>query len=221
MTSASSTPSGQPRGARPPLLGPLITATERPAGETASAFEPLPPLRTSAAAPAYAGLPVPEEEPLVEVVTSSAEPPPIDDLPWLGSSPPPAGDAHDSPHHGAAAPLDDDRDAQTADEYPPVGLTEIGSEEEVPFIDLETLAALDPDPPALPHLPGQDPLERGNAEEMAERLERLARSLRQRGATGPLTEAGSDPLGALITGYLLGLDQARGAPEGGAPGSSG
>ena len=40
-------------------------------------------------------------------------------------------------------------------------------------------------------------------EDVARRLERIARSLREKGVPGPL--ASNDPLGALITGYLLGL----------------
>lgn len=42
-------------------------------------------------------------------------------------------------------------------------------------------------------------------EEVAARLERIARSLRERGPAGPLAGEATDPLGALITGYLLGL----------------
>jgi hypothetical protein len=42
-------------------------------------------------------------------------------------------------------------------------------------------------------------------DELAARLERIAHALRQKGAAGPLTEAAGDPLGALITGYLLGM----------------
>lgn len=53
--------------------------------------------------------------------------------------------------------------------------------------------------------------DRGEAdvEEVAERLERIARSLRQHGLTGPLADR--DPLGALIAGYLLGSTSRRDA----------
>ena len=42
-------------------------------------------------------------------------------------------------------------------------------------------------------------------ESVARRLEGIARTLREKGPTGPLEEHGSDPLGALITGYVLGI----------------
>lgn len=47
-------------------------------------------------------------------------------------------------------------------------------------------------------------------EEIAMRLERIARSLREGGAAGPLTGQGTDPLGALITGYILGVSESAG-----------
>jgi hypothetical protein len=49
------------------------------------------------------------------------------------------------------------------------------------------------------------PVPSSAVEGVAQRLERIARTLRERGATGPLEEDGSDPLGALITGYVLGM----------------
>ncbi len=44
---------------------------------------------------------------------------------------------------------------------------------------------------------------------VAERLERIAASLRARGAAGPLAEYKDDPLAAIVTGYLLGLGDQR------------
>lgn len=46
-------------------------------------------------------------------------------------------------------------------------------------------------------------------EEVAQRLERIATLLRERGPMGPLAEENADQLGALITGYLIGLNQAQ------------
>jgi hypothetical protein len=46
--------------------------------------------------------------------------------------------------------------------------------------------------------------------EVADRLERIARTLRQHGAAGPIVERETDPLGALITGYLLGYFEGSG-----------
>jgi hypothetical protein len=48
---------------------------------------------------------------------------------------------------------------------------------------------------------------------IAERLERIARTLRERGSAAPLAEQPTDPLGALITGYLLGFSEANDAEE--------
>jgi hypothetical protein len=45
------------------------------------------------------------------------------------------------------------------------------------------------------------------AREMAARLERIARALREHGPAGALGQPGGDPLAALITGYLLGSSQ--------------
>lgn len=45
---------------------------------------------------------------------------------------------------------------------------------------------------------------------VAERLERIATSLRTRGASGPLIEQPGDPLAALVTGYLLGITESKG-----------
>lgn len=57
-----------------------------------------------------------------------------------------------------------------------------------------------------PEFPGTGADSR-RVEEIATRLERIARSLREGGAAGPLTGHGKDPLGALITGYLLGVSE--------------
>lgn len=48
-----------------------------------------------------------------------------------------------------------------------------------------------------------------HTEEVAQRLERIAALLRERGPMGPLAEENADQLGALITGYLIGLNQAQ------------
>jgi hypothetical protein len=48
---------------------------------------------------------------------------------------------------------------------------------------------------------------------IADRLERIARTLRERGSAAPLAEQPTDPLGALITGYLLGFSEANNAEE--------
>jgi hypothetical protein len=42
------------------------------------------------------------------------------------------------------------------------------------------------------------------AHEVADRLERIARALRERGPTGALLDDAADPLGAFVTGYVLG-----------------
>lgn len=46
-------------------------------------------------------------------------------------------------------------------------------------------------------------------EQVAARLERIARALREEGPAGALADQGADPLGALITGYLLGVAESE------------
>ncbi|MQA89558.1 MAG: hypothetical protein GEU90_04915 [Gemmatimonas sp.] len=51
------------------------------------------------------------------------------------------------------------------------------------------------------------------AAEFADRLERIARTLRQQGAMAALAQHADDPLGAMVTGYLLGFSESvRRAP---------
>jgi hypothetical protein len=49
--------------------------------------------------------------------------------------------------------------------------------------------------------------------EVAERLERIARSLRERGLAGTLREHGADPLGAIVGAYLSGYLQSHRQPS--------
>lgn len=67
----------------------------------------------------------------------------------------------------------------------------------------------EPEPRRPPAPPGElaRSSEAQRVEEIATRLERIARSLRERGPAGPLADEGGDPLGAMVAGYLLGLSE--------------
>jgi hypothetical protein len=86
-------------------------------------------------------------------------------------------------------------------------------EDELPLLDQKNpavgaSAALENPPvPVTPMLPVSWPEPR-RLEEVAERLEGIARSLRDPESAGSLAAHAKDPLGALITGYLLGYFEA-------------
>jgi hypothetical protein len=93
-------------------------------------------------------------------------------------------------------------------------LGEPAPEDEPPLLDLDLTRSSDhptkgsaAGTPSAYHLP---PLaERGRVEDVASRLERIARALRERGPAGPLAEEGADALNALVTGYLLGFSDSE------------
>ncbi len=79
-------------------------------------------------------------------------------------------------------------------------------EDDADLLDVSELLG-EPEPPAAPEpLPALTPESAaGGAEQVAERLERIARTLRA-GGVGALHDA-SDPLALLVTGFVLGYEQ--------------
>ncbi|MEX0912054.1 MAG: hypothetical protein WD031_01390 [Gemmatimonadota bacterium] len=99
-------------------------------------------------------------------------------------------------------------------------LGETETEDELALVDLETSAApadaaTESVAPTHPSAAGpSDPARRLfdrelPVDDIAARLERIARTLRTAGPEASLAEHRTDPLGALIAGYLLGLGESR------------
>lgn len=179
-----------------------VSGASDAAAEPVAASHPLMPVEASATTP--------DPSPLEEV-----------DLPWLTTP-----EDEDALESGNRVPEEDGRalsemaetpaaDRAGADAIPPLG--EDDGEVAVPratrgFDDdaaarAGTVVAAEAGEPAGA---GEDAFPEDPALMVAERLERIAQSLRTRGVGGPLVDEQGDPLAALVAGYLLGITESKG-----------
>ncbi|HUE97119.1 MAG TPA: hypothetical protein VMN39_10690 [Longimicrobiaceae bacterium] len=201
------------------------------AATTNPAAHMVPPLRIRGEQ--EAGAPAPERM-MVEHAQPEASHQAEDGLPWLVDSMAVSGKTVEvaeetaPPMSSPPVPsLEGVREVELSDEWETDQLASIDPEDDVAdptsvsnadlfgdwLDELESVASRSgppemPPPSAAPSA-AADP---SRVEEVADRLEHIARALRERGPGGPLSDARSDPLGALIAAYLLGLSE--GSPGG-------
>lgn len=156
-----------------------------------SAAVPAPPFPRVAAPE----VPVPEV-PLPSPVVEAAPPPPaVDEIPWLTGW----AEPEDLAPPAAPSPADDMDDADDdADE--PIGLAWAEGATRSP--------SGDPDAEAEPTAAAPAHSAPVLLDEVAARLEQIARTLRERRPAEIFAEGAADPLEVLITGYALGYTEA-------------
>jgi hypothetical protein len=189
-----------------------------------------PPIAPPAPGPEVMGDAGPDARPDAASRDDDDEEGPFDELPWLISDdmPTPASLSDPAGAEAEGVPIADSaREAFDSDWGAPWDEQETGGEAPASrgspgYPDGAPLAGPDAGAPfelyqeaqesvptaAAPQAGAAPDSERSRAEHMAARLDAIARLLRERGPTGPL--ASGDPLGALITGYLLGSTGSEG-----------
>ncbi len=152
------------------------------------------------------------DEPFGEILMAddldfSGENSQVDELPWLADLP---GTPEAS---GAAAEIEGASPAPGAESEAPEWLDWLDGMDEGGAVEPETAPEVTPEPEAIRADPPVAPPEASSDDpllEIAERLEKIAASLRTGSAGTLFSEQSTDPLAALVAGYALGYARRRG-----------